>query len=110
MYKIFKRTAQGASIGGIIGAAITALGTGAAVVVSAPVALPAALAIGAASAVASGASGGAIGTLVGGGLAPLQERQKLSTTTKSRKDECKCLTLTYLMRSLDLATMTLSET
>ena len=67
MDKIFKRTAQGASIGGVIGTAIGTILAAGAVVTTGPVGL-ACVALTAGTVVASGASAAAVGTLVGGGV------------------------------------------
>ena len=63
MEKIFRRTTQGATLGGIIGTAIGVLTTAGAVPIGASAIV--ALAVGSA---AGSASAGAIGTLVGGGV------------------------------------------
>lgn len=68
MEKIFIRTTQGATLGGIIGGAVGTILAAGSVVVLGPVSIPALCLIAGASAAAGGASAGAIGTLIGGGV------------------------------------------
>jgi hypothetical protein len=67
MDKIFRRTAQGGSIGGIIGTAIGTIMSAGAVVATGPIGLVS-FALVAGAAVVSGASASAIGTLIGSGV------------------------------------------
>ena len=67
MEKIFHRTKQGATLGGIIGTAIGVLTTAGAVIATGPIGASAIVALAVGSAAGS-ASAGAIGTLVGGGV------------------------------------------
>lgn len=68
MEKIFRRTTQGATLGGIIGGAVGSVLTAGSVVVLGPVSIPALCLVAGASAVAGGVSASAIGTLIGGGV------------------------------------------
>lgn len=67
MEKIFRRTKQGATLGGIIGTAIGVLTTAGAVIATGPIGASAIVALAVGSAAGS-ASAGAIGTLVGSGV------------------------------------------
>lgn len=68
MEKIFIRTKQGASVGGILGAAIGTLIAAGETIETAPVSLPAACIVAGSKLVINASTGGAIGTLVGGGV------------------------------------------
>ena len=86
MDKIFKRTAQGASIGGIIGAAIGSIAAAGATVALAPVSAPALCIAAFAAAATGGASSGAIGTLVGGGVGAASGTAETIHDYKVRKE------------------------
>ena len=68
MNTIFRRTAEGASVGGMIGAAIGALTASTATIMTGGLAAPLMFAMAIGTATAGGATSGAIGTLIGGGM------------------------------------------
>ena len=88
MEKIFRRTKQGATLGGIIGTAIGVLTTAGAVVATGPVGVSAIVALAVGSAAGS-ASAGAIGTLVGGGVGAATGTAETVHDHKKRKHQKK---------------------
>ena len=85
MEKIFRRTTQGATLGGIIGTAIGVLTTAGAVITTGPIGASAIVALAVGSAAGS-ASAGAIGTLVGGGVGAVSGTAETIHDSKKRKE------------------------
>jgi hypothetical protein len=86
MEKIFRRTTQSATLGGIIGTAIGVLTTAGAVIATGPIGASAIVALAVGSATASGVSAGTIGTLIGGGVGAASSTAETIHDSKKKKE------------------------